>query len=294
MMQRFTNKIVAITGATSGIGLATVERFVAEGACVLAIDRDAEAGLELAQRFPKKVHFVACDVTQTAALKAAIETAETHFGGLDILFNNAGSGGSRQTVEDFDLAGWDDTQALLIRAVAAGTAFAVPAMQRRGGGAIVNTASIAGLQAGFGPLAYSVAKAAVLHYTKVAASQLATHGIRINAIAPGFVATRIFGTTLGMGREQAQKLADLATQRNTAPNPIGKAGQPQDIADMVLFLASDAASFITGTHFTVDGGITIGPRHAWDPAIPAPMAEAFGLSAEQIQAMSQIKDTLWN
>jgi NAD(P)-dependent dehydrogenase (short-subunit alcohol dehydrogenase family) len=292
--QRFENKVAAITGATSGIGLDVVKRLVAEGAQVVAIDRDATAGLELHQQFNGQVHFVQCDVTKVDELKVAIETAESHFGGLDILFNNAGSGGSRQTAEEFDLQGWDDTQALLIRAVAAGTAYAVPAMKRRGGGAIINTASIAGLQAGFGPLAYSVGKASVIHYTKVAASQLSVHGIRINAIAPGFIATRIFGTTLGLDRAQAQSLADLAVARNSAPNPMGRAGQPQDIAQMVLFLASDSGSFITGTHITVDGGMTIGPRHSWDTSIPAPMAEAFGLSPEEIQAMSQIKDKLWN
>jgi NAD(P)-dependent dehydrogenase (short-subunit alcohol dehydrogenase family) len=287
MNQRFKNKVVAITGATSGIGLETLERFVAEGAQVLAIDKDADAGHELQQRFQGQVYFVAADVTKVDALKAAIDSAEAHFGGLDILFNNAGSGGSRQTADAFDLQGWDDTQALLMRAVAAGTAFAVPAMKRRGGGAIVNTASISGLQAGFAPLAYSVAKAAVIHYTKVAASQLSMHGIRINAVAPGFIATRIFGSGLGLDRAQAQSLADLASARNTAPNPLGKAGQPHDIAEMVLFLASDAASFITGTHFTVDGGMTIGPRHSWDPQTPPPMVEAFGLTLEQIQAMGQ-------
>lgn len=294
MRNRFDNKVAAITGATSGIGLETLERFVAEGAHVLAIDRDADAGRELQQRFQGQVHFVPCDVTNVDALKAAIDSAESHFGGLDILFNNAGSAGSRQTVDEFDLQGWDDTQALLIRAVAAGTSYAVPALKRRGGGAIVNTASIAGLQAGFGPLAYSVAKAAVLHYTKLAASQLSVHGIRINAIAPGFVATRIFGTTLGLDRAQAQSLADLATARNSAPNPMGKAGQPQDIAELVLFLASDAASFITGTHVTIDGGMTIGPRHSWDTNTPTPIGEAFGMTLEQIQAMSQVKDKLWD
>jgi len=112
MTQRFENKVVAITGATSGIGLETLQRFVAEGAKVLAIDRDGVAGLELQQQFNGQVHFVRCDVTKVDELKAAIDTAESHFGGLDILFNNAGSGGSRQTADTFDLQGWDDTQAL--------------------------------------------------------------------------------------------------------------------------------------------------------------------------------------
>jgi NAD(P)-dependent dehydrogenase (short-subunit alcohol dehydrogenase family) len=285
MTNRFDNKIAAVTGATSGIGLETLERFVDEGAHVLAIDRDVEAGRALETRFHGKVRFASCDVTNVNDLKVAIDSAETYFGGLDILFNNAGSGGSQQTAHAFDLQGWDNTQALLLRAVAAGTAFAVPHMKRRGGGSIVNTASISGLQAGFAPLCYSVAKAAVIHYTRVAASQLSADGIRINAIAPGFIATRIFGSGLGLNREQAQDLANQALANTKVPNPLGRAGEPRDIAEMVLFLASDAAGFITGTHFTVDGGVTIGPRHSWDPNTPPPVAEALGLTPEKMNAL---------
>lgn len=285
MNSRFENKIAAITGATSGIGLETLERFVAEGACVLAIDREAEIGLAIEQRFHGNVRFVACDVTNVNDLKVAIDSAATYFGGLDILFNNAGSGGTTQTAQSFDVQGWDDAQALLLRAVVAGTAFAIPHMKRRGGGAVINTASIAGLQAGFGPLAYSVAKAAVIHYTKVAAAQLSADHIRINAIAPGFIATRIFGTGLGLDRDQAQDLANQALANKSIPNPIGRAGSPRDIAEMTLFLASDAASFITGTHFTVDGGTTIGPRHSWDADALPPVAEALGMTRESMNTM---------
>jgi NAD(P)-dependent dehydrogenase (short-subunit alcohol dehydrogenase family) len=283
---RFNNKVAAITGAASGIGLQALELFVAEGAHVLAMDRDAEAGRALEQRFQGEVRFVACDVTKVNDLKMAIDSAQTHFGGLDVLFNNAGSGGSRQTAHEFDLQSWDDTQALLLRAVAAGTAFAVPHMKRRGGGAIVNTASIAGLQAGFAPLGYSVAKAAVIHYTKVAAAQLSVDRIRINAIAPGFIATRIFGSSLGLNREQAQDLANQALLNKKIPNPLGRAGEPRDIAELALFLASDAARFITGTHFTVDGGVTIGPRHSWDTETTPPIGEALCLTPEQMTALS--------
>jgi NAD(P)-dependent dehydrogenase (short-subunit alcohol dehydrogenase family) len=285
MSNRFDKKIAAITGATSGIGLETLECFVAEGAQVLAIDRDATAGHALEQRFGGKVRFVACDVTNVSELKAAIDSVQGYFGGLDILFNNAGAGGTQQTAQAFDLQGWDDTQALLLRAVAAGTSFAVPHMKRRGGGAIVNTASISGLQAGYAPLCYSVAKAAVIHYTRVAAAQLSADGIRINAIAPGFIATRIFGTTLGLNREQAQDLANQARTNTKVPNPLGRPGEPRDIAEMALFLASDAARFITGTHFTVDGGTTIGPRHSWDISTPPPVAEALGLTPEKMAAL---------
>ena len=280
MRQRFVNKVVAVTGATSGIGLRAVELFIEEGARVVAIDREVNAGLELQNRFPNAVHFAKCDVLDLAELKAAIDSAESKFGGLDVLFNNAGSAGTRQTVEDFDAQGWDDTQALLVRAIAAGTSYALPHMKKRGGGAIVNTASIAGLQAGFGPLSYSVAKAAVIHYTKVAAAQLSTHGIRINSIAPGFVATRIFGTSLGLTREQAQDIANQASSNKSVPNPLRIAGQPQDMADAVLFLASTEARYITGTNLTIDAGTTIGPRHSWDASVPSPIEETLGLNAE--------------
>lgn len=278
MSKRFENKVVAITGATSGIGLRTLELFVEEGARVVAIDRELNAGIELQNRFPKTVHFAKCDVLNLAELKAAIDSAESVFGGLDILFNNAGSSGTRQTVDSFDPQGWDDTHALLVRAVAAATSYAIPLMKLRGGGAIVNTASISGLLAGYGPLSYSVAKAAVIHYTKVAASQLSVHGIRINSIAPGFVATRIFGTGLGLDRDQAQSIANQALTNTAVPNPLNIAGQPQDIAEAVLFLASAEARYITGTNLTVDGGATIGPRHSWDASVPSPIEETLGLN----------------
>ncbi len=287
MNQRFANKVVAITGATSGIGLRTLELFIEEGARVVAIDREVNAGIELQNRFPDTVHFAKCDVLNLTELKAAIDSAAQKFGGLDILFNNAGSAGTRQTVDEFDMQGWADTQALLVRAVAAGTSYALPHMQRRGGGAIVNTASIAGLQAGFGPLSYSVAKAAVIHYTKVAAAQLSAHGIRINSIAPGFVATRIFGTSLGLTREQAQDIANQASNNTAVPNPLHIAGQPQDMADAVLFLASSEARYITGTNLTIDAGTTIGPRHSWDANTPSPIEETLGLDAELSQTLNK-------
>ena len=289
MSARLQGKVAVITGAASGIGLATLELFVQEGARVVAADRELDAGRDLERRFPGVVRFAPCDVMQLPQLQAAIDSAALHFGGLDILFNNAGSSGSRATADVFDATGWDDTMAVLLRAVAAGTSFAVPHLKRRGGGAIVNTSSIAGLQAGYGPLAYSVAKAGVLHYTKVAAAHLSAHRIRINAVLPGFVATRIFGEGLGLDREQAQALAEQAGTRARMPNPLGHTGQPGDLAQAVLFLASDAAAYVTGTHLVVDGGTTIGPRHSWDPSVPPPMSEALGLTPDEFQALYAAK-----
>jgi len=285
MSQRLKGKVAVITGACSGIGLATTELFLAEGARVVAADVQDEVGLQLQQQHSGHLQYVHCDVTQLAQLRHAIDSAAHEFGGLDILFSNAGRIGTMAGVQAFEPEAWDETQHLLLRAVAAGASYAVPHMRRRGGGAIVNTSSISALQAGYAPLAYSVAKAGVLHYTRVAAAELAPLNIRINAVVPGFIATRIFGGLFGMDRQNAQELADRVREHSGAANPVGRSGQPQDIAEAVLYLASDAARFVTGTHLTVDGGITIGPRHSWDPDSPSPMSHALGVSRSQIEAM---------
>jgi NAD(P)-dependent dehydrogenase (short-subunit alcohol dehydrogenase family) len=277
-------KVAVITGAASGIGLATLERFVEEGARVVAADLREDAGGPLEARFPGVVHFVRCDVVRLDELKAAIDAAAHRFGGLDVLFSNAGAAGSRAGVADFDAEGWDFTQALLLRSVAAGAAYAAPHMKRRGGGAIVNTSSISALQAGWAPIAYSVAKAGVLHYTRMAAAELAPHRIRINAIVPGYIATRIFGSALGLDPEQAGRMAETVATDSGRVNPIGRSGLPLDIAQAAVYLASDASGFVTGTHLVVDGGLTVGPRHAWDDQLPGPLAETLGLSRKLLMA----------
>ena len=284
-MKKLSNKVAVVTGACSGIGLATTELFLAEGAKVVAADVQDEVGSQLQQRYAGQLHFAHCDVTRLDELQAAIDSAATHFGGLDILFSNAGRIGTMAGVQTFNPQDWDDTQNLLLRSVAAGASYAVPHMVRRGGGAIVNTSSISALQAGYAPLAYSVAKAGVLHYTRVAAAELSALNIRINAVVPGFIATRIFGGLFGLDHKAAQDLADRVSETSGPVNPIGRSGQPQDIAEAVLYLASDAARFVTGTHITVDGGITMGPRHSWDPTSISPMSQALGVSREQIEAM---------
>ena len=285
MSQQLQGKVAVITGAASGIGLATVERFIEEGARVIAADIQDQAGQALQARMGSQLHYVHCDVTQPAQIKAAIDFAAAHFGGLDILFSTAGAVGSTTGLQDWDADGWDYTQALLLRSVVAGAAYATPHMIARGGGSIISTSSISALQAGYAPLAYSVAKAGVLHFTRVAATELSAQRIRINAVVPGFIATSIFGSSMGMDATAAAALAQAVAARSGEANPIGRSGMPLDIANAVLFLASDASSFITGTHLTVDGGLTIGPRHSWDPQTPGPMQTALGISREQAQAM---------
>ena len=282
---RLQGKVAVITGAASGIGLATLELFVAEGARVVAADILADAGAALQARFADAVRFAHCDVAQPPQIKAAIELAVAQFGCLDILFSNAGQVGSTKGVQDWDAAGWDDTLAVLLRSVVAGAAYATPHMMARGGGAIINTSSVSALQAGYAPIAYSVAKAGVLHYTRLAAAELSAHRIRINAIVPGFIATSIFGRSLGLDGEKSAQMAQAVAQRSGVSNPIGRSGLPRDIAEAALFLASDASGFVTGTQLTVDGGLTIGPRHSWDPNSPGPMAVALGITREQAAAM---------
>jgi NAD(P)-dependent dehydrogenase (short-subunit alcohol dehydrogenase family) len=287
MSPRFANKIAFVTGACSGIGLATAERFVVEGARVLAADIQDEAGAALESRFPDRLKYARCDVTQPAQIKMAIERAVAEFGGLDIVFNNAGAGGQRGGMEEMTLEGWDQTMNLLLRSVMCGTLYALPHLKARGGGAIVNTASISALASGYAPVAYSTAKAAVLHFSKITAADLARHRIRVNAVIPGFIATGIFGAGFGLDRNASQQMAATLTERGGSLQPAGRVGTPEDIAEAVLYLASDAAGFVTGTHLVVDGGMTVGTRASWDPNAPKPVQEALGLTPEALQAMAQ-------
>jgi len=271
-MGRLDGKIAVITGACSGIGLGTVELFVAEGAHVLAADIQDAAGAALEDRFPGKVRYQHCDVLSETDIEGAMQAAADSFGGLDILFNNAGAGGSPQTIEEMTGEAWDLSCNLLLRSVALGMRYATPFMKARGGGAIVNTASVAGLQAGMGPIAYSVAKAGVIHLSKVGAAQLARHNIRVNAICPGFILTNIF--TASQAVPDGLKDQIKGEMRQTAPNsqPVKKPGEAEDIAQACLYLASDASAFVTGTHLLVDGGLLVGPRQSWDPMMQAERA----------------------
>ncbi len=267
-MDRLKDKIAVITGAASGIGLGTVELFVAEGARVLAADIQDDKGRELERRFNGQVKYHHCDVLSEDDIKATMQAAKDAFGGLDILFNNAGAGGSPNTIEDMTGEAWDRSMNLLLRSVTLGIRYAVPFLKARGGGSIINTASVAALQAGAGPVAYSVAKAGVIHLTTVSAAQLGRARIRVNAICPGLILTDIFAAgAKAMGAPDAMLEQIKAGMTQMAPDaqPIPKGGLPADIARACLYFASDDSEFVTGTHIVVDGGMTTGPRHAWDP-----------------------------
>ncbi|MDF2495353.1 glucose 1-dehydrogenase [Sphingomonas sp.] len=260
---RLAGKIALVTGGCSGIGLGIVERFVAEGGRVLVADVQDEKGAMLARRFGDSVVYQHCDVTREEDIAAATAATASALGGLDILVNNAGAGGTPHGPADMTVDGWDATMALLLRAPMLGTKHAVPLMQARGGGSVINIASIAGLEAGWG-LAYGVAKAGVIHLTKLSAPQLAAANIRINAICPGVIVTPIFGMSVGLSRAAADQMTGELTDAAAKMQPLRRAGRPEDIAAAALYFASDDAAFVTGTHQLVDGGITVGQRISWD------------------------------
>ena len=287
MPGRLENKVALITGGASGIGLGTVELFLAEGAKVVCADLQDAKGAILEQRFAGRLAYIHCDVTQEADIAAACAKAASEFGGLDVMFNNAGAVGMLGQIGDLTAAGWDATFAMLVRGPALGIRHALPLMLARGGGSIINTASIAGLQAGWGPLAYSSAKAAVIHMSRCAAAELSPQGIRVNAICPGLIATSIFGAAMGLPREAADQMAARVVENAAAAQPVKKPGLPEDIARAALYLASDDSAFVTGTHIVVDGGITVGGRHAWDPTAGSPFAQIFGMTTEDLQARTQ-------
>jgi NAD(P)-dependent dehydrogenase (short-subunit alcohol dehydrogenase family) len=231
------------------------------------------------------VRFTHCDVTDMGQLEALMQSAVDAFGGLDILWNNAGHGGTPTGVEDLDLEGYDTTMNLLLKQVFAGTKFAIPHMKARGKGSVINTSSISAVCAGYAPITYSVAKKGVAHFSKLAAAELAKYQIRVNSILPGFIATSIFGASLGLPREQADQMAEMVAQNGGKMQPIGRVGRGSDIAEMAAFLASDAAGFITGGEFLVDGGMTVGPVHSWNEEAAGPLLEALGLTPEQAEQM---------
>lgn len=279
MSGRLEGKVALITGGCSGIGLATVERFVAEGAQVVVCDLQDEKGAALEARFSDRVIYRRCDVIEERAIAASVAAAERVFGGLDILFNNAGASGVAAGVLDMPVEGWDFTQNLLLRGPMLGMKHAAPLMIARGGGSIINTASIAGLEAGWG-LAYGVAKAGVIHLSKLAAAELAVHNIRVNSICPGVIVTPIFGIAMGLERRAADQMAAGLVEAAGQMQPLRRAGSPEDIANAALYFASDESSFVTGSHQVVDGGILVGPRNSWDPTAVTPLLAALAGGAE--------------
>ncbi|KUO53282.1 MAG: 2,5-dichloro-2,5-cyclohexadiene-1,4-diol dehydrogenase [Sphingomonadales bacterium BRH_c3] len=265
---RFSNKTVVITGAASGIGEEAARLFAREGAIVIASDIDEANGQRVADAAQGDVRFRRCDVCKPAEIKALMDDAAAETGGIDVLFNNAGAGGARPPIHEIEPDEWDSTMDLLLRSVAMGIRYAVPHMKGRPGASIVNVSSVAAVGPGYAPTAYSVAKAGVLHLTKMAAADLAQFGIRVNAIQPGFIMTNIFTRNLEVSEEQKVLAKDALRQMSSNAQPVSRSGEARDIAEACAYLASEAGSFLNGTSLLVDGGLTLGPRYSWDPEEP--------------------------
>jgi len=262
---RFSGKVAVVTGAASGIGAASARLLASEGATVFASDIDVEGGKKLAEDCEGDIRFERCDVNNPADIKALMDNAASGAGGIDIVLNNAAAGGARPPIDEIEPEEWDGTMDLVLRSVALGIRYAAPHMKQRSGASIVNISSVAAVGPGYSPTAYAVAKAGVLHLTKCAATDLAQYGIRVNAIQPGFINTNIFTSSLEIPDEMKTTANAAIAQISSNTQPVRRGGQPQDIAEAFAYLSSDAASFVTGTSLLVDGGLTLGPRHSWDP-----------------------------
>ena len=249
---RLKNKVAVVTGGASGMGLATVNRFLAEGASVVIADFNGETGAAAveaasAKGYQSGVVFTKTDVASEPDVEAMMACAVERFGRLDIVFNNAGVGGAIGPLTETTVDDWNYTFDVLAKGVFLGIKHAARVMRSQGqGGSIINTASIAGLSGDAGPLVYSAAKAAVVSLSKSSAVELAADRIRVNTICPGFIATPLADG----GNPEATRKSFAKSQ------PWPDYGRGEHIAGAALFLASDDAEFVTGESIVVDGGLT--------------------------------------
>lgn len=263
MGQRLKGKIAAITGAASGFGTAIAERFAAEGCRLVLGDIQRERGEALAAAIGGDVaRFTLCDVTREEDVSAMVDLAVGQFGALDIMVNNAGIVGAVGPIEETNSDEWRATVDVLLNGVYYGMKHAARVMKPRRSGAILSLASTAGILGGQGPNAYCACKHAVIGLTKNAAAELCRHGVRVNAIAPGSMATPMVANVITGDPEALEE-----TRKALAENSplIGRAGLPEDVANAALFLASDEAGYTNGHVLTTDAGLTVGAS-AHDPA----------------------------
>ena len=253
-MGKLDGKVAVITGSASGMGRATALRFAKDGAAVVVADLNSQAGEETISEIAAaggRAVFQHTHVSSDAGIKALIDRAVKEFGRLDITYNNAGIGGATGRLEDTNAEDWDKSFVILTRAVFSGIKYSIEPMRKAGGGSIISTSSVAGLRGVAGLHAYSAAKAAVVSLTESAAIELGHDRIRVNCICPGGIVTPLVYRGMRGGEEEARK--SMARSQ-----PIPRAGRPEDIAAMALFLASDDAEWITGTAMVVDGGMNTG------------------------------------
>jgi len=242
----FSNKVALVTGGGSGIGEAAVKAFVEGGAKVLVADIDETNGQRVADEAGDAAAFFKVDTSDPAQVEAMVARAVELFGGLDIAVNNAGIGGPAGMVGDYPIDGWRQVIGVNLDGVFYGMRYQIPEMLKRGGGAIVNIASILGSVAFHSAPAYVAAKHGVVGLTKSAAVEYSAQGIRVNSVGPGFIKTPLIDNNLS---EDVQTML-------VGRHPVGRLGRSEEVAALIAFLASDDASFVSGSYHLVDGGYT--------------------------------------
>ena len=250
MAGRLEGKVAVVTAGGAGIGAATARRFTREGASVVIADISGTRAQQIAEEIAKeggKARWLKMDASEPEGVQAAIRLAQDSWGRLDVMFNNAGLSAAGP-LEEMTLETWNRILAVTLTSTFLGIKYSVPIMRKQGGGAIVNTASISGIAGDYGMAAYNASKAGVINLTRAAALENARHKIRVNCVCPGPINTRVAQL---LGGSDASGLRQKLGQ-----NPIGRIGEPEEIANAVLFLSSDEASFITGAMIVADGGLT--------------------------------------
>jgi NAD(P)-dependent dehydrogenase (short-subunit alcohol dehydrogenase family) len=258
-MGRLDGKVAVITGAASGIGRGSALCLAREGAAVVAVDLNSLGGEQVISEIAAsggRAVFQHADVSSEPEIRSAVERAVTEYGRLDIMFNNAGLVGAVGSIEAVSAEDWDRTIAVLLRSVFLGIKYAVEPMRRAGGGSIISTSSVASFLPSAYGAAYAAAKGGVISLTRAAALQLGPDHIRVNCICPGAINTPIWGSLPAFSDPAA--VAQVLDHIQTIP----RVGRPEDIASMLLFLASDESQWITGQAMIVDGGLTVGPNNS--------------------------------
>lgn len=260
MAKELDGKVAIITGGAHGIGRGTAEIFAEEGARVVIADRDEAAGEALARAIGGAARFKRTDVARKDELEALVDFALAEFGDLDVLFNNAGMPGTfHQRLLDDPFDDFDAVMHTNLASVMHATRFAGRHMAKKGRGAIVNVSSIAALEPSYAIPTYRASKAGINVFTRCAAIDLGEYGIRVNAIAPGGIPTRMNSVPIpGLSAEEMAGLVAALEPARLVTQPLKHTGDPRDIGHMAMFLASDRAAHVTGQIIAVDGGVTAG------------------------------------